>query len=207
VVVFFQQSIQRQKTAPKKSASLFDELASALNLESPSSFDRPDSGLFDGQLDPESSFRESLFEELDDTNGFSPSSKPVSCSNRFSAQRNGHITGKSQQRLQEETLSTKLSVEWPPEESPPAPPMREEPKHSVTWSTNVIPPLTETNANSTSTFETSLPHFQFQNSFISYNNSLIGYHNGQWINRVQLRKRFVSFSKYTKYPLIVDPIV
>jgi hypothetical protein len=207
VVVFFQQSIQRQKTATKKSASLFDELASALNLESPSSFDRPDSGLFDGQLDPESSFRGSLFEELDDTNGFSPSSKPVSCSNRFSAQRNGHITIKSQQRLQEETLSTKLSVEWPPEESPSAPPMRDEPKHSVTWSTNVIPPLTEMNANSTSTFETSLPHFQFQNSFISYNNSLIGYHNGQWINRVQLRKRFVSFSKYTKYPLIVDPIV
>lgn len=191
MVVFFQQSIQRQKSAPKKSASLFDELASALNLESPSSFDRPESDLFDGQLDPESSFRGSLFEELDDTNGFSPSSKPLSCSNRFSAQRNGHITGKSQQRLQEETLSTKLSVEWP-EKSPSAPPMREEPKHSVTWSTNVIPPLlTETNVNSTSTFETSLPHFQFQNSFISYNNSLIGYHNGQWINRVQLRKRFV----------------
>jgi len=192
-VVLCQPGIQcKKKTEPKKSTSLFDELASALNLESPCSFNPPESDLpsIEGQLDPESSFPGSLFAELDVTNGFSVSSKQVSGPNWFSAQRNGDITDKSQQRLiQEETLLRTLSAGW--SEESPSISLREEPKHSVTWSTNIIPPLTETNANNTSAFETSLPHLQFQNSSISYNNSLIGYHNGQWINRVQLRKRFV----------------
>jgi hypothetical protein len=195
-MLIFQQNIQYKKKEPKENTSLFDELASVLNLESPtSSFNPPETDLFEGPLDPESGLRRRLSEELDDMNGFTSSSLRVSCSSRFPIQINGGVMAKSQQRLQDETLLRKLSVEW--SEESPSTPLREEPKHSVTWTTNIIPPSTERNTNSTTTFETSLPHFSVQNSFISHTDSLIGYHNGQWINRVQLRKRFVSFSRYS----------
>lgn len=53
-----------------------------------------------------------------------------------------------------------------------------EPRHSVTWSTNILP--TNTGNNKT------------ENVFLSLQNNpdaLIGYHDGQWTHRVQLRKR------------------
>jgi hypothetical protein len=190
--------MQSKKTAPKTNTSLFDELACALNLELPPPLNPPETDLFKEPLYPKSGLRSSsLSEELSDMNDFTSSSLRVPCSSGFPAQMNSDITEKF--RLKEATLLQKLSVKWP--EDYPSTSLTEEPKHSVTWSTNVIPSLTErntiNNGSNASAFGTILPHFHLQNSFISYTDSLIGYHNGQWINRVQLRKRFVSISKYS----------
>ena len=197
IVIVILQSIPSKKTAPNRNTSLFDELACALNLELPPSPNPPESDLFKEPLNPESGIRRSLSEELSDMNDFTSSSLRVPYSSRFPAQMKSDVTDKF--RLQEATLLQKLSVKQP--EDYPSTSLTKEPKHSVTWSTNVIPSLTErntiTNSSNASAFGTNLPHFHLQNSFISYTDSLIGYHNGQWINRVQLRKRFVSISKYS----------
>ncbi|XP_057371520.1 EF-hand calcium-binding domain-containing protein 4B-like isoform X2 [Daphnia carinata] len=163
-----------------KKTSLFDELTSALNFDSQSSLNAAENNLIGG---PEDSLLRCTSSGYPETNGFVCPSLEGSCPIQRSARVNGEdkFGGSPQQEtldnlfvdLPEECLSTSL---------------RGEPKHSVTWSTNVYPPSSRMDFNSICTVETSLPYFQFPNGSIPYADSLIGYHNGQWINRVQLRK-------------------
>uniref|UniRef100_A0A0P4XDC2 EF-hand calcium-binding domain-containing protein 4A n=1 Tax=Daphnia magna TaxID=35525 RepID=A0A0P4XDC2_9CRUS len=168
---------QSQKT---KRNSLFDELASALNFDSQSSLNGAGNDLLDG---PEDSLLRSTSGGSRETNGFVCPSLVGSCPIQCSVRLNGE--SKSEGSLQQETLGN-LFVDRPEECLPTS--LRGETKHSVTWSTNVHPPSSRTAVKSICTVETSLPYFQFPNGSMSYPDSLIGYHNGQWINRVQLRK-------------------
>lgn len=177
----FPQGSQSQKT---KKNSLFDELASALNFDSQSSLNGAENNLLDG---PEDSLLRSTSGGSRETNGFVCPSLVGSCPIQCSVRLNGE--SKSEGSLQQETLGN-LFVDRPEECLPTS--LRGETKHSVTWSTNVHPPSSRTAVKSICTVETSLPYFQFPNGSMSYPDSLIGYHNGQWINRVQLRKRLVE---------------
>ncbi|KAI9564203.1 hypothetical protein GHT06_007941 [Daphnia sinensis] len=163
-----------------KKNSLFDELASALNFDSPSSLNGAENNLLDG---PEDSLLRSTSDNSRETNGFVCPSLEGSCPTQRSARINEE--DKAEESPQQETLGN-LFVDRPEECLSTS--LRGEPKHSVTWSTNVYPPSSRTDVKSICTVETSLPYFQFPNGSIPCPDSLIGYHNGQWINRVQLRK-------------------
>lgn len=189
VVIVFQQVSSDSERTIIKTNSLFDELASALeNNESLPSSVQPTVDLVRGEPSGAESSQPSgpNSEKINGYNSIIPTSElENSSSARISVQAASvqHEATGTIQYLRQQTSS----FAWSDDESRSAL-LARQPKHSVTWSTNILP-LADRVIESSNIQEA----LRSRNEWSGLNNtdSLIGYHDGQWTHRVQLRKRLV----------------